>query len=418
MLNRGYLERLKRVEPYLELWRDDRRFVELRAGLYATLYFKHVHPMVDKNEAIREALINCSKDYWQLVGEEHRRWGYKFGGSVTGHKLPSARVPSIETLLQDPEHFGRYQHYVHGGKHEDDSSDYLFDVAAFPIYGAPDIAEGVGFLRLQAPFDYVEGGQLNDFVGMVKRCAQRLQVDQGHGGLGFLRTYNAETTTRNAESQLSKVFSGVDIDVPYVQMAGIYHLERGHLGIDSPHWLNFLSDRWVGKLGGVDAIRAQLPDETFTVEPYEGGLFVQAGEYPEPGHKTDGLPPPYVWLNRVFKPIRAPTMVYCMGDEPGQLAQNHGARQYFTRFDAASEKLPPWPASNDGLQHQARQQTTGGGVPANLTLRCESGQPCPRAGYWFSPGSLNSRRQFQHAELMPDLGAAYGVTIWQWDQRQ
>jgi len=46
-----YLKRLERVEPYAELWRDDKKFVEHRIGLYATLYFEHTHPMVASNEA-------------------------------------------------------------------------------------------------------------------------------------------------------------------------------------------------------------------------------------------------------------------------------------------------------------------------------------------------------------------------------
>lgn len=46
--------------------------------------------------------------------------------------------------------------------------------------------------------------------------------------------------------------------------------------------------------------------------------------------------------------------------------------------------------------------------------RCEAGQPCPRAGVWFTPASLDSRRHFRHGEIMPSMGGDYGLTIWQW----
>lgn len=51
-------------------------------------------------------------------------------------------------------------------------------------------------------------------------------------------------------------------------------------------------------------------------------------------------------------------------------------------------------------------------------LRCEGGQPCPRAGYWFTPARLKSRQQFVAGDIMPKVGGDYGVTIWQWDQQQ
>ena len=51
-------------------------------------------------------------------------------------------------------------------------------------------------------------------------------------------------------------------------------------------------------------------------------------------------------------------------------------------------------------------------------LRCEAGRPCPREGFWFTPARPNSRRAFQQGEVMPDVGGAYGSTIWQWDEQQ
>jgi len=341
MLTDDYLQRLKRVEPYAKLWRDDREFVEHRIGLYATLYFDHFHSLIDTNEASREALIDCWADYWSVVGATHQKWIYDFEMGVRGFKMPTGRVPSIETLLRDPDHVDDFQYYVHGGEHEYDASECLFATAGFPVYGAPEFPKDLGYLKLQAPLHYVRDGHLTAFVDLVKRCAVRLNVDQAHGGLGFLRTYNEGSTTRNTEAQLSQVFSGGDVDVPYVQMSDLFHAERGHLGVDSPHWINVLGPRWAGKLGGIDAIQAQLPDDQFVVEPCGQGVFIQAGACPEPGHRDDELPPAYVTLNKVLLPVRAPTMVYCMGDDPGQLSQDHGASGYFTRFDESSAKLPP-----------------------------------------------------------------------------
>lgn len=47
--------------------------------------------------------------------------------------------------------------------------------------------------------------------------------------------------------------------------------------------------------------------------------------------------------------------------------------------------------------------------------RVEAGQPCPRAGYWFTPAQADSRRSFQQGETMPDFSdSSWGATIWYW----
>jgi hypothetical protein len=54
----------------------------------------------------------------------------------------------------------------------------------------------------------------------------------------------------------------------------------------------------------------------------------------------------------------------------------------------------------------------------NIRLRVEGGQPCPQAGYWFTPAKPDSRRHFKEDETMPLVDSAYGATIWQWDPHQ
>jgi hypothetical protein len=55
--------------------------------------------------------------------------------------------------------------------------------------------------------------------------------------------------------------------------------------------------------------------------------------------------------------------------------------------------------------------------PAQL-MRVAAGQPCPEAGFYFTPARANSRKLFKQGEIMPDLGTDYGTTIWQWDAKQ
>lgn len=47
--------------------------------------------------------------------------------------------------------------------------------------------------------------------------------------------------------------------------------------------------------------------------------------------------------------------------------------------------------------------------------RVESGQPCPKTGYWFTPAQANSRRAFKQGDIMPAFeDSRWGATLWYW----
>ncbi|MBX8535844.1 DUF1911 domain-containing protein [Pseudomonas cichorii] len=55
--------------------------------------------------------------------------------------------------------------------------------------------------------------------------------------------------------------------------------------------------------------------------------------------------------------------------------------------------------------------------PANeaQVARIDTGQPCSKTGYWFTPAQANSRRHFQQGEIMPRISdSTWGDTIWYW----
>ncbi|MBF8677665.1 DUF1911 domain-containing protein [Pseudomonas fulva] len=49
-----------------------------------------------------------------------------------------------------------------------------------------------------------------------------------------------------------------------------------------------------------------------------------------------------------------------------------------------------------------------------------AGQPCPRAGYWFTLAQHGSRRQFAQDEVFPEIPSetSKGLTLWQWADNQ
>jgi hypothetical protein len=74
-----------------------------------------------------------------------------------------------------------------------------------------------------------------------------------------------------------------------------------------------------------------------------------------------------------------------------------------------------------------RAADEGGEVPIKeewrsdpqLFLYRDGGQPCPRAGWWWTPANTKARRHFALGEIMPDVpSTTHGATLWHWDQKQ
>ena len=110
------------------------------------------------------------------------------------------------------------------------------------------------------------------------------------------------------------------------------------------------------------------------------------------------------------------------GDYYGYWAFEAGAVAYLLDLDDSSithmvypKDLVAWARAHKHLSEDAAGSAVGGGV---TRLRCEAGEPCLRTGHWFTPAQANSRREFQAGEVMPSVGGDYGLTIWQWDERQ
>ena len=51
-------------------------------------------------------------------------------------------------------------------------------------------------------------------------------------------------------------------------------------------------------------------------------------------------------------------------------------------------------------------------------IRVPANGACPVSGFYFTPAQTNSRRHFKQGDIMPSVGNEYGLTIWQWDERQ
>jgi hypothetical protein len=110
---------------------------------------------------------------------------------------------------------------------------------------------------------------------------------------------------------------------------------------------------------------------------------------------------------------------------------------WYQKGDEADPEKAPWILSENILTSEPRKwyfvervegefEDENGGVNPDevptgtqpIRLRCEANQPCPKAGFWFTPARANSRSLFEQGQTMPEVGGDYGATDWQWDEQQ
>ena len=73
----------------------------------------------------------------------------------------------------------------------------------------------------------------------------------------------------------------------------------------------------------------------------------------------------------------------------------------------------------DFARSMPRRTVQSASKEERLNLRGVGGEPCPQAGWWFTPARTGSRRYFKQDEVMPVIeGSDYGSTFWQWDVDQ
>ena len=93
-------------------------------------------------------------------------------------------------------------------------------------------------------------------------------------------------------------------------------------------------------------------------------------------------------------------------DDPNPRFDYESSLRWVQRFDEDSD----WPDAE-----KRRQGHSGKFSRPNVPV----GQPCPEAGWWYTPVAKDSRRYFNQSDTMPSIeGSTYGDTYWLWDANQ
>jgi hypothetical protein len=169
------------------------------------------------------------------------------------------------------------------------------------------------------------------FVTMISRWCGLVDALHGSVGLGVLTEPGSETFGRPIHYPLLKRYPAAEYD----DMGGFFSESRqgGYESPRSSNWLTILGDPNIARLGGAEAIRAEL-DPGMTLVDYDGGTIIRAGDYPALGDgETGEVPPAYRTAARIIKPIRFEGYKYSVIKVPDGLVPLEETLKWIRRFD-------------------------------------------------------------------------------------
>lgn len=290
--------------------------VVVQISLLATFYLDDAH-----TPAKREAVAACFDAYLARCGEQLRWAAHPENGTWQALEQQTVPTPQAWFETRNLDENDAWQFYYHGGRQ-------AHEVSPFRVYGMGARAwePNLSFVSFALPLTWFADHD-GQFADMVLAWCRRLQPVHGYGGIGILESPRRALAQQHEKTvyAMARRFPGLEVDNPVTHT--LYLAE----GIKGVNWLTVIADAWLDKLGGRDALAAQL-EEPYTLHAYPGGVMIQAGPRPELGDVNRQRPPQYYpAVARLLKPIRVTT---------------HGRLHAFGGFD--QDATEAWLARFDG----------------------------------------------------------------------
>ena len=212
------------------------------------------------------------------------------------------------------------------------------------------VHRSVSYLRFHFPVDLLHSPGRQALVDDLLKIVNRLKPLNGYMGLGFQQCYESHRY-EDLEYDNAIKFNGLDVGDP---------LGRDDLrqGIKSINWLTFVDDSLLALIGGRKGLTDQAtfinhylfeqatlkhePPQQLTLHFYDGGVMVQAGDWPQLGWvEHDPYPVAYVAANLLLRPVRVKELGSLhLGSIVGEVRFNKASsNEWLRRFDAASDAM-------------------------------------------------------------------------------
>jgi len=308
-------------------------YIGAALSVRGTLYFRGSH-----TAEVREAVCQCFDEY-EAISKEHLTWLWREEPPEGPDKFAYTKAKPLREMMKRldvDDHVGFA--YI-GGKKAHDASPWLFYVSGLRGWEAKLGWKGVDSLEFSVPRSLVEAHPAL-FQRLFVAFARRLKAEHGHAGFAFnlsaVRWEENESTEAVMVSKMAGLDAGTSTLVARHGKTGI----ADH--IKTVGWLTAINKRMVDAVGGMPALRSELPQDWFAKYDYGNGIVIQAGPAPEiAAVEADPKPAIYVLPNMVLRTIRVPeidSLHYGSKEGEPRLA-GAAAEHWLARFDVPESEL-------------------------------------------------------------------------------
>jgi hypothetical protein len=296
-----------------------------------TLFFADAHLPV-----VRDAICECFDEFKHLAGE-HLTWLFREDppeGRSAG-KIAYEKTKPMRAMMADLDEDDSVSFHYTSGKRDKDAGPWEFQAFGLPSWRAKAGGWGLSGLRFSFPLLFVEENPAA-FQTMFVSFARHLQAIHGYGGYSLILSALKYDENQAFEAVIASKMNGFD--------AGglVSGAVNAHIGIKTVSWLTAVNYELLNKVGGMNALRSELPLDWFATYDYGHGVVVQSGPKPEaaPADESGEKPARLVLPDMLFKPLRAPQvrLHYASSESEFRLI-GLAAEEWSQRLDIDESKL-------------------------------------------------------------------------------
>lgn len=334
-VNRDRIARLKENQERMAIpggqfmERAKKGYIGAIPALTGTLFFKDAH-----TPAGRAAICACFKEY-EIIAGQYLTWLWREEPKDGKGCLPYRQANPMSELMKQLTEDSAVSFGYTSGKQNVDAGPWEFQAAGIRGWQAKMGTWGLSVVRFSMPLLYVEENPLA-FQAMFVKFADVLKAVHGYGGNGLVLSLVRDYDNEPTEAIISEEYNDYDIGSPIKAMKG------AGTGIKTVSWLTAINNELLEKVGGLSAVRSELPRDWFALYPYSSGIVIQAGPSALSAPLNDEAKPAlYVLPDMLLKDLRSTNMGSFHGASAFGEARIRGAAaaRWMERFDVPPDEL-------------------------------------------------------------------------------
>lgn len=309
--------------------RGKKDYVGGMAALTGTLFFTDAH-----TPAVRDAISACFKLYQAIAGQ-YLTWLWRENPPDGKGCLAYRDAKPMPELMKKLDEDDLVAFAYTSGKQNVDAGEWEFQVSGIRGWKSKMGTWGYSVLRFSMPVPYSEEHPLA-FQDMFVKFADLLKAVHGYGGHGLVLSLVRASDNEPAEALISEKYYGYDVGGPVSASKG------AGTGIKTVSWLTAINKELLEKVGGMSALRSELPMDWFALYPYSDGVVIQAGPSADIASvDEDPQPACYVLPNMLLKGVRSTNMGSFHSASAFGEARVRGAAaaRWMERFDVPPDEL-------------------------------------------------------------------------------